>query len=99
MAEIFQLSGSEKSHTSLHVMNATNQQTANSVSIRRCEYTGATIIQPLRGGNLMMRQAGVAIYRKTQLAQAFESIRRECVLPESLETEIRGHADFQRLPM
>lgn len=80
-------------------MKANTLTAANSVSIRRCEYTGAMTIQPLQNGNLIMRQAGVSIYRKTQLAQAFESIRRECELPEALETEIRGHVDFQRLPM
>jgi hypothetical protein len=79
-------------------MNKPNQ-TANSVSIRACQYTGAVSIQPLKNGNIMMRQAGVSIYRKTHLLDAFNAISKECDFPESLETEVRGNINFQRLPM
>lgn len=76
-----------------------NKPTATSISIRACGYTGAMKIQPLLNGNIMMRFAGVSIFRKTQLAQAFEMINKEARLPESLETEIRASKEFQQLPM
>jgi hypothetical protein len=74
-------------------------QVTDEVSIRACQYTGAVSIRPLKNGNIMMRQAGVSIYRKTHLSDAFKAISKECGFPESLETEVRGNINFQRLPM
>lgn len=75
------------------------KQTADSISIRKCNYTGAMSIRPLKKGNITLHQVGVSIYKKTQLAKAFEMIRKEINLPEIFETEIRSNIEFQRLPM